>query len=356
MRYFKDIEKFIKGKTVFVGIDVHHNHWSLCFYSDGEILEKMKIQGKYPILLHLLRNRYGEARSFCLVYEAGFSGFWLYRNLNKDGYSCIVTPPNRIPKIDQKVKTDKRDAEKLARFLAAGILKEVTVPSKSAEADRRLLRRRKQLVKKQTRIKNQIRSFLFLHGLSKPEHIRCYWVKAYIQWLRELTFEHDSESFLLNGMIHSYYHVRGELAELLKYLRALSKNTVYKKNYKLLVAVKGVGLITALTFLLEIFDFARFKNSDRFSSFLGLTPSQFSSGDHVRLGNISKEGNAYLRHVLIESAWTVIKHDSHLRDKYNRIRAKGTNGNKAIVAVARSLAVRLRACILSQTEYCAAVC
>ena len=187
----------------------------------------------------------------------------------------------------------------MARYLSAGILKEVTVPSKSAEADRRLLRRRKQLVKKQTRIKNQIRAFLFLHGLSKPEHIRCYWVKAYMQWLNNLTFEHESDSFLLNGMIQSYYHVRGELAELLKYLRTLSKNSIYMKNYKLLVAVKGVGLITALTFLLEIFDFTRFKNSDSFSSFLGLTPSQFSSGDHVRLGNISKEGNAYIRHVLI---------------------------------------------------------
>lgn len=356
MRYYKDTEKFIKDKTVFVGIDVHHNHWSLCFFSEGEVLEKMKIHGKYPILLNLLKTRYRTAGCIRLVYEAGFSGFWLYRHLNKDGYSCIVTPPNRIPKIDQKVKTDKRDAEKLARFLAAGILKEVTVPSKAAEADRRLLRRRRQLVKKQTRIKNQIRAFLFLHGLDKPDDIRCYWVKAYLQWLSDLTFEHDSDSFLLNGMIKSYYHVRGELAELLTYLRALSKSAKYHKNYKLLFAVKGVGLITAMTFLLEIFDFTRFKNGDRFSSFLGLTPSQYSSGDHVRLGKISKEGNAYLRHVLIESAWTVIRHDPHLRNKYNRIRAKGTNGNKAIVAVARSLAVRLRACILYQTEYCAAVC
>lgn len=177
-----------------------------------------------------------------------------------------------------------------------------------------------------------------------------------MQWLSDLTFEYDSDSFLLNGMIRSYNHVRSELAELLKYLRALSNSIKYNKNYKLLFAVKGVGLITAMTFLLEIFDFTRFKKIDNFSSFLGLTPSQYSSGDHVRLGKITKEGNAYLRHVLIESAWTVIRHDPHLRDKYNRIRAKGTNGNKAIVAVARSLAVRLRACILSQKEYCYAVC
>ena len=154
MRYYKDIEEFIKSKAVFVGIDVHHKHWYLCFFSDGEVLEKMNIHSQYPILLNLLKTRYRTAGCIRLVYEAGFSGFWLYRNLIKDGYFCIVTPPNRIPKIDRKVKTDKRDAEKLARFLSAGILKEVTVPSKAAEADRRLIRRRRQLVKKQTRIKN----------------------------------------------------------------------------------------------------------------------------------------------------------------------------------------------------------
>ena len=355
MRYYKDINNFVQDKTVFIGIDIHHHSWSLCFFSEGEVLEKMKIHSKYAILLHLLKNQYQTASHIRLVYEAGFSGFWLYRQLNKDGYDCIVTPPNRVPKTDQKVKTDKRDAVKLAQYLAAGLLKEVTIPTPSAEADRRILRRRRQLVKKQTRIKNQIRAFLFLHGLSKPDHVTCYWSKAYMFWLKDLSFEHDSDSFLLKGMIKSYYHVRDELAEVLVYLKTLSKSPKYQNNYQLLFAVKGVGLITAMTFLLEIFDFSRFKNGDRFSSFLGLTPSQHSSGDHVRLGKISKEGNVYLRHVLIESAWTVIRHDSRLREKYNRIRAKGTNGNKAIVAVARSLALRLRACILTQTQYCAAV-
>jgi len=111
-----------------------------------------------------------------------------------------------------------------------------------------------------------------------------------------------------------------------------------------------------MTFLLELFDLNRFRSTSHFCSYLGLTPSQHSSGESVHLGRITRQGNSHLRNVLIESAWTVIKHDPHLRDKYNRIRAKATNGNKAIVAVARSLAVRLRRCLLDEVEYVVGIC
>jgi len=356
MRYYKDIKRFVKGKAVFVGIDVHVKSWSLCFFSDGEVLEKMNIHAKYPILLNLLRTRYGDSRVIHLVYEAGFSGFWLYRRLNQDGYDCIVTSPNRIPKFDNKVKTDKRDAEKLARFLASGHLKTIAVPSSKIESQRRLLRQRGRLVKKQTRQKNEIKSFLFLHDISKPSYIRNCWTKAYVGWLSELCFEFDSDTFLVAQMLEHLVLIRQELARLLLYLRELSKYTSYKDSYRRITNIKGVGLITAMTFLLELFDLERFKSTKCFSSYLGLTPSQHSSGEHVHLGRISREGNVHIRRVLIESAWTVIKHDPHLREKYNRIRAKGTNGNKAIVAVARSLAVRLRRCLLDEQVYVAGVC
>jgi transposase len=150
--------------------------------------------------------------------------------------------------------------------------------------------------------------------------------------------------------------IRQELARLLRCLKELSTHVNYKDSYSRITKLKGVGLITAMTFLLELFDLERFKSAKDFSSYLGLTPSQHSSGEHVHLGRISREGNVHVRGVLIESAWTVIKHDPHLRDTYNRIRAKGTNGNKAIVAVARSLAVRLRRCLLDEQVYVPGVC
>jgi transposase len=303
-----------------------------------------------------LRIRYRNARAIRLVYEAGFSGFWLYRRLQQDGYDCIVTSPNRIPRSTNKIKTDKRDAEKLARFHSSGHLKAIAVPSPQIESERRILRHRGRLVKKQTRQKNEIKSFLFLHDISKPETIKTCWSKAYIEWLKELRFEFESDAFLLTQMIEHLVIIRQELARLTLYLRTLSRNPDYKNSYDRITKLRGVGLITAMTFLLELFDLIRFRNSRHLSSYLGLTPSQHSSGEHVRLGHITREGNAYLRGVLIESAWTVIKHDPHLRNKYNRIRARSTNGNKAIVAVARSLAVRLRRCLLDETDYVVGIC
>ena len=166
----------------------------------------------------------------------------------------------------------------------------------------------------------------------------------------------ESDNFTLSQLIRNYRRIREDLAEVTLYLRMLSRSEKYQENYKRVTSARGVGLITAMTFLLEIFDFGRFAREDDFSSYLGMTPSQFSSGDKVRLGHITRQGNSNLRRVLIESAWTVIKHDPHLREKYDRIKARGTNGKKAIVAVARSLAVRLRRCVLDETEYVIGVC
>jgi len=212
------------------------------------------------------------------------------------------------------------------------------------------------LSKKQTRAKNHIKSFLHLHGLKTPEDIKTNWSNLYLSWLEGLIFDSESDNFTLSQLIKNYRYIRENLAEVTRYLRMFSRSEKYQENYKRITSARGVGLITAMTFLLEIFDFGRFAKEEDFSSYLGMTPSQFSSGDKVRLGHITRQGNSNLRRVLIESAWTVIKHDPHLREKYDRIRARGTNGKKAIVAVARSLAVRLRRCILDETEYVIGVC
>jgi transposase len=355
MEYFKDIKTFVASKHVFCGIDIHFGHWNLCFVCDGEVVEKTKIPNSYKTLKMRL-SKYSQARKISIVYEAGFSGFWLYRKLISDDYDCIVTPPSKMPKSENKVKTDKRDAQKLAFYLSAGLLKVVYVPPADIESDRRVVRRRAQLVKKQTRAKNHIKSFLHLQGLKTPENIKTNWSNLYLTWLEELIFDSESDNFTLSQLIRNYRRIREDLAEVTRYLRMLSRSEKYQENYKRVTSARGVGLITAMTFLLEIFDFGRFAREDDFSSYLGMTPSQFSSGDKVRLGHITRQGNSNLRRVLIESAWTVIKHDPHLRDKYDRIKARGTNGKKAIVAVARSLAVRLRRCVLDETEYVIGVC
>lgn len=355
MRTYTDITKFISGKKVFCGVDVHHKFWVVCFLCDGEIVEQRKISSNYEDLKRLLQG-YRASRDIELVYEAGFSGFWLYRRLTADGYRCVVTPPSLIPKTAGKVKTDRRDAAKLASYLSAGLLKRVYVPPAEVESDRRIIRRRAQLVKKQTRCKNQLKAFLHLHGCQKPSEIKTQWSRAYLDWLAGLEFKFNSDRFTLQQLIKSYRRVREDLVELNHYLRRLSRHKGYRHLYTRLCSLRGIGLITAMSFILEIYDFGRFSSAKHFSSFLGFTPSQHSSGENVHLGHITRQGNPQLRRVLVESAWTVIKHDPHLREKYERIRSRGTNGKKAIVAVARSLAVRLRRCLMDETDYIVGIC
>ena len=355
MKNFKKTQKFVMKKNVYCGIDVHLKHWSLCFVCDGEVVEKLHIKGNYPTLRSIL-SRYQQANKISTIYEAGFSGYWLYRKLTSDGYSCFVTPPSLTPKTAGKVKTDKRDAEKLAFYHIAGILKYVNVPSIQAESDRRVIRCRRQIVKKQSRAKQQIRSFLNLQGIKKPETIKTNWSKKYIAWLESLTFSYVSDNFHLSKLLRDFHHHHKELVETNLFLRKLSRSPNYKKDFQLLTSAPGVGLITAMTLLLEIYDFERFSSTEKFGSYLGLTPAQYSSGEHVRLGHITRQGIADVRRVLIESAWTVIRHDPHLKEKYDRIKSKGENGKKAIVAVARSFAIRLRRGLLDGTGYVIGVC
>lgn len=351
MKSLENIEKFITSKMVFCGIDIHKHHWNLCFICDGLVVEKLTIDSDSRLLLRHVERFYSSAKKVKFVYEAGFSGFHLYRQLTHHNYECTITPPNRIPKLHDKVKTDKRDAQKLAQFFASGLLKKVYVPPLSVESDRQILRLRKSCHQKLTRVKNQIKSYLNLHGHFQYPVDGSKWTKKYISWLESLEFELPTQRIIMQEYLIEFHHFRDRIAELTRRLREMSKEEDYQKNFKRLVACKGIGLITAMTFLLELHDFLRFPSAEKFASYIGLTPSQFSSGEHVRLGHITREGNAHVRCALVESTWTVIRYDPFLRDKYNRIRAKGTNGKKAIVATARSLAVRLRRCLLDETDY-----
>lgn len=351
MKQIENIKRFVANKMVYCGIDVHKRHWHLCFYCDGMTVDKIVITSDFEKLLSHTRRFYSTARQVRFVYEAGFSGTYLYRQLQAHKYDCIITPPNRMPQTHNKVKTDQIDAEKLAQFLAAGILKANYVMPLTAESDRHVLRLRKSCQKKLTRVKNQIKSYLNLNGIKWLQENGNKWTKKYIQWLEKLEFEFANQRIVIDEHLNEYHFLRDQVAKLTRELRAMSKQDTYSKKYKRLTSCRGVGLITAMTYLLELHDVTRFPSSEKLCSFLGMTPSQFSSGDHKRLGHITREGNAHVRCALVESAWTVIRHDPVLREKYNRIRAKGTNGKKAIVAVARSLAVRLRRCILDDIDY-----
>ncbi|MBD3378517.1 IS110 family transposase [candidate division KSB1 bacterium] len=356
MKYLKDIETFTSNKTVFCGIDIHLKNWNLCFMCDGQLVEKINITGNADRLIQHASRFYHRASQVHFVYEAGFSGFHLYRKLEAAGFECTITPANRVPSVLDKVKTDKRDAQKLAQYLSGGLLKAVFVPPLTVEAERQVLRMRNSYQKKLTQVKNQIKSLLNLHGIIWSDSDGNKWTKRYLAWLETVEFENENYRFILDQHLASFRFNREKIALLTRRIRDLSKNSTYHGNYMRLTACKGIGLITAMTFLLELHDVVRFPSAEKFCSYLGLTSSQYSSGEHVRMGHITREGNSHVRRVLVESAWTVIRHDPFLREKYDRIRSRGTNGKKAIVAVARSLAVRLRRCLIDQVPYELGVC
>jgi transposase len=172
MKTLKCIEKFVSGKAVFCGIDVHKHHWDICYFSDGTVVERIKIPSEFERLTSHTERFYRSASRVRFVYEAGFSGFYLCRRLIDLGYSCMITPPNRIPSTGNKVKTDKRDAEKLARMLAGGFLKEVYVPKPISESDRQLMRLLYGYQGKLSRVKNQIKSHQAVDRMqgNRPDH------------------------------------------------------------------------------------------------------------------------------------------------------------------------------------------
>jgi transposase len=351
MKYLENTEKFVTRKTVFCGIDIHKGHWNLSYFCDGAVVENLRISPNVSRLLKHTKNTYSQAAAVRFVYEAGFTGFHIYRQLEKAGYDCMITPPNRIPRSGDKVKTDKRDAAKLAQYFAAGLLKAVYVPPVSVEADRQILRMRHSHQKKLTRIKTQIKSHLYLQGHVWTKEMGSPWTKRHIAWLKTLDLNDSSFRTVLDDYLDEYRFYRDKIAKLTHRIREMSRTGAYANNFKILTCCRGVGLITAMTYLLELHDMSRFSSGEKLASYLGMTPSQHSSGEHVRLGHITREGNAHVRRAIVECAWTVIRHDPALQEKYARIKARGSNGKKAIVAVARSLAIRFRRCLLDQTPY-----
>ena len=350
MKHLKCIEKFIQGKAVFCGIDVHAKHWDLCYFSDGEVLERLVIPGMFDRLKGHTESVYKGAGSVHFVYEAGFSGFWLYRRLTAMGYKCTVTPPSRIPSIDNKIKTDKRDAEKLARFLAGGLLRNVYVPPPSVEMDRQVLRLLRGHKKKLTRVKNQINAVLRLYGLSWDKTSGCRWTKRHVSWLEGLVFDGEAIRLVLDQHLDEYRFLRSQISVLTKRIRQLSKSSAYQRRFGYLISCKGVGLITAMTFLLELWDMTRFPSTIKFCGYLGATPSQHSSGEHVRVDN-TPHGETSLLHKLIDNAGSAIRQHPPLLDRHYRLLPKSTTGEKAIVVVVPPFLILRRRRILEDKPH-----
>lgn len=333
------------GKVVYVGIDVHKKTFAVCCLCDEEVVKKATLPADPLKLVEFFRT-YLDGAKVNSAYEAGFSGFALHRVLIRNGVNNIVVNAASIEvAAKDKVKTDKRDCKKIAIQLAAGRLQGIYIPSIEQEESRLLSRTRELLVRERTRFGQRFKSRLYQFGLIHFSDETVISEKMMGEYLKaELP---DKLRDCLKTLFRMWQAVDGEISTIEKKMKVRSKHDSLNSIYQ---SVPGIGPICSRILSDELGDMSQFRNERTIFSHTGLTPCEFSSGNSIRQGHITHQGSSRLRWVLTEAAWRAIKDDSKLRDDYNRI-ALRRGKKRAIVAIARKLIGRIRACIRTGETY-----
>jgi transposase len=340
------------SKTIYVGIDVHQKDYQVAKILNGICLGNHRMGADSNQLIEHLQSRYSGATFKC-VYESCGWGFTLQRKLEKAGMECIVVHAADVSSSDKekKRKTDKVDALKLARNLESNQLKAIHVPPEDIQKQRNLVRLRKRFVGDLNRSKNRLKSLLKYQGIDIPEKFgrKNNWSHNFMNWVETEAKKDEllQDSLLL--LLEQIKMLRQLLLKAERKLRDLMKSK-HNDNAELLVSTPGVGITTAMLFLLEIGDIKRFGTFDSLNDFVGFCPDTNSSGDTEHDRGITFRRHKQLRSALIESAWRAIRIDPALLETYQAltIRMKGT---EAIVRIARKLLRRMRAVLLSGKPY-----
>ena len=296
---------------LYIGMDVHTTNYTLCAYTfEGKkVFARTTINPELDELLKYLANlqqRFPGCELVC-GYEAGCLGYSLYHQLTRNKYQCVILAPTTIPSTAKEIKTDRRDALKIAQCLANGTYSPVYVPTDKDNAAKEYIRMRDdvQAILKQT--KQQINAMCLRHGFSYPEKSR--WTAKHLKWLRELKLGDPILQETLSEYLVTYEQLNDKLERLDQRIEEFANHVNYAEKVKKLICFKGIKVHTALSFLVEIGDFQRFPTAPQFAAFLGLVPGEDSSSDSIHRGPITKAGNSHLRRLLVESA-----------NCYNRVR------------------------------------
>jgi len=347
------IQNFVvKRKEIFVGLEDSKTTWKIAVRCEKMLIHQVSMEAKYPVLRGYLLNKFPEC-TIHLLYEAGFKGFNLYDRLTEDHIDCVIIPPHTVTQEKvNKVKTDKRDAKRLALILENHDFRDgCHVPDKERREDRQISRTLIAIQKDIVRTRNRIRKFLHFHGIETPFTDKDIWGRKEYRALAELPLSEPlriSLDVLLAQLEHLWTHHRN----LRMSLRQVSRKERYRKAFEIAKSVPGIGWFTAIRLVLELGeDLTRFTSAKKIAGFVGLTPGEYSTGESTRKGRITGMGSEFIRATLVENSWVAIRKDPVLLDKFRRIWRGTGSKKKALVAVARMLIVRLRACIISGTPY-----
>jgi transposase len=348
--------------TTFVGLDVHKNSITSAVLAPGA--EVAVIDRFFPDEPSIRRfvGQLGDPRALSVCYEAGPTGYALARLLERMGVDCEVIAPSLIPMMaGARVKTDRRDARRLAELHRVGQLTPVRIPTEAEEAIRDLCRTRSDLVTDRTRARHRLIKFLLRHNVVFREG--SHWTMRHEAWLAKVTFDDEALSRTYARYRSVLSGLDAELAAVEADLRCYFEEGPFAECVARLAAYRGVTELGALALGAEVGDWARFPRASSFMGFCGLTPAEYSSGDRTKRGRITKTGNVHLRTALVESAWayqhrpatgaeikkrqaragdeTVArawKAQIHLTAKFRRLSATKSSHNIVVTAVARELA------------------
>ena len=354
----------MKEKVRFLGLDVHAETIAVAVAEpDGEVRSLGVIANRAESVRKLIK-KLGPAGQLRACYEAGPTGYVLYWQLTELGVACAVVAPTLVPtKAGDRVKTDRRDAAKLARCHRAGDLTGVWVPDANVEALRDLVRTREAAKQDQLRARHRLSKFLLRTGRRAPFAGKA-WSQPYMAWVRQLRYEQAAQEWTRLDLLHEVEHMAERVKGLEEAIREAVKlaPAAMQEVIRGLQALRGVAEISAVTMVAELGQISRFENARQLMGYSGAVPSEDSSGKRQQRGAITKTGNSHLRRVVVEAAWSyrlkpavgpglrkrqegvpdeikemAWKAQMRLHKRYARLAAAGKDQRKIVTAIGREL-------------------
>lgn len=352
----------MKSTTIWVGLDVHKDSISVAAFEDSRLPGRPVVTiPNEPTQIRKLFSRLKKDGEVRACYEAGSCGYEVFRQLATMGIACDVVAPGLIPvRVGDRVKTDRRDAEKLARLFRAGELTSIRVPTECEEALRDLIRCREDAREDVLRQRHHVLKFLLRHGRIFRE--TKHWSLAHWKWLRAQRFVEPLAQIVFTEYVATLERTLARVTTLDQEIAKQAVREPYQALVGRLRCLRGIDTLSAMALIAEICDFARFEHPRELMAYLGLVPSERSSGGKQRRGSITKTGNAHARRIFVEASWhyrhaparskvmkarwegqpqPVVEHafkaQERLHRRYFRLTSRGKPSQVAVVAVAREL-------------------